>query len=70
MQKILITLPNSIAGSLIMQGFSAGFKSNGCYVIKKDLRNLSVEEIKKFKPDIILGYDYGFLFPAKMDIVD
>ena len=70
MQKILITMPNSIAGTLIMNGFNSGFKSNGCYVLQKDLRELSLEEIKKFKPDIVFGYDYGFLFPGRMDIID
>ncbi len=62
MIKVLITLPNSIAGTLIMRGFKQGFKSNGCFVMAKDLRELTVDDIKKFKPDIILGYDYGFLF--------
>ena len=62
MNKVLITLPNSIAGTLIMRGFKQGFKSNGCFVMAKDLRELSVEDISRFKPDIIIGYDYGFLF--------
>ena len=62
MIKVLITLPNSIAGTLIMRGFKQGFKSNGCFVMAKDLRVLSVDDIQRYKPDIILGYDYGFLF--------
>lgn len=62
MKKILITTPNSIAGSLILKGFCAGFKSNGCRLLEKDLRELKIEDIKRFKPDIIFGYDYGFLF--------
>ena len=62
MIKVLITLPNSIAGTLIMNGFKQGFKSNGCFVMAKDLRELTVEDIQRFKPDIIIGYDYGFLF--------
>lgn len=70
MQKVLITLPNSIAGSLIMKGFKAGFKANGCYVLEKDLKDLTIEDIERFKPDIIFGYDYGFLLPGKMDIID
>lgn len=70
MQKVLITLPNSIAGSLIMKGFKAGFKSNGCYVLEKDLKQLTIEDIERFKPDIVFGYDYGFLLPGKMEIID
>lgn len=62
MQKVLITLPNSIAGTLILKGFARGFKSNGCFVFQKDLRELTVKDIQQFKPDIIFGYDYGFLF--------
>ena len=68
MQKILITLPNSIAGTLIMKGFKQGFKSNSCYVLEKDLRELKKEDIERFKPDIILGYDYGFLFSDNEEI--
>lgn len=62
MLKVLITLPDSIAGTLIMKGFKQGFKSNGCFVMEKDLRELKVEHISRFKPDVIFGYDYGFLF--------
>lgn len=62
MKKVLIISPNSIAGSLIMKGFTAGFKNNGTFVLEKDLRELKIEDIKRFKPEIILGYDYGFLF--------
>lgn len=70
MKRILITSPNSIAGSLILNGFKSGFKANGCFVIEKDARDLSIEDVEKCKPDIIFGYDYGFLLPAKMDLVD
>lgn len=62
MLKVLITLPNSIAGTLILKGFAKGFKSNGCFVFQKDLRELTVKDVQRFKPDIIFGYDYGFLF--------
>ena len=70
MKKVLITLPNSIAGSLIMRGFTAGFRANGCHVLEKDLRDLSTDDIKRYNPDIILGYDYGFLFYEQKDLVD
>lgn len=61
MKKILIILPDSIAGNLILRGFGSGFKSNGVFVKEIDFRDLKIEEIKNFKPDIIFGYDYGFL---------
>lgn len=68
MKKVLLTLPNSIAGTLILKGFRQGFKSNGCFVMEKDLRELEIEDIKRFKPDIILGYDYGFLFCDNVEL--
>lgn len=68
MLKVLITLPNSIAGTLILNGFSKGFKSNGCFVFQKDLRELTVKDVQRFKPDIIFGYDYGFLFSDDEDL--
>ena len=60
--KILVTYPNSIAGTLILKGFAEGFRQNGCRVLAKDLRELKPEEVNAFEPDMILGYDYGFLF--------
>lgn len=70
MLKILITLPNSIAGTLIMKGFKQGFRSNGCFVVEKDLREIGIDFIKKIKPDIIFGYDYGFLFSDDDELKD
>ncbi len=45
-----------------MKGFKQGFKSNGSFIFEKDLRDLKIEDVEKFKPDLIFGYDYGFLF--------
>ncbi len=70
MKKVLITLPNSIAGTLILNGYKQGFKSNGCFVFSKDLRELEIDDIKRFKPDIIFGYDYGFLFGDNKNLTD
>ena len=70
MKKVLITYPDSIAGKLISKGFTAGFKSNGCYVLGKSLKDMTVDAIEKFKPDIVFGYDYGFLFSGQMDLID
>lgn len=68
MKKALVTLPNSIAGTLIMKGFCQGFRANGCYVLEKDLRDINIDEIERFKPDIVLGYDYGFLFSCNSEL--
>lgn len=61
MRKILIILPKSIAGGLIMNGFAEGFELNKCKVFKKQVDELTFDDIQSFKPDIILGYDYSFL---------
>ena len=61
MKKVLSVLPVSIAGTLIVKGFSAGFKSNSCFVLEKDVRDLSPEDLEHFKPDIIFCYDYGYM---------
>ena len=70
MKKVLLTLPDNIAGKLITKGFSAGFKSNGCFVLCKELKDLSVSDVEKFRPDIVFGYDYGFLYSGKMDLIE
>lgn len=61
MKKVLSILPVSIAGTLIIKGFSSGFKSNGCFVLEKDVRELTPEDLENFKPDIIFGYDYSYM---------
>lgn len=62
MKKVLVILPNSIGGEKVLIGFAQGFKANGCYVLKKDIRELTTQDVKNFKPDIIFGYDYSFLY--------
>lgn len=61
MRKLYITSPISIAGCLITHGFAQGFRKLGFYVVEKDVREVTVEDINEFKPDYILGYDYGYL---------
>lgn len=68
MKKILNILPNSIAGTLILRGFSAGFRANGMQVLERDFRELKIEDIEIFKPDMIFGYDYGFLMSKDEDL--
>ena len=70
MKKVLVIIPNSIGGEKIMIGFAQGFKSNGCYVLKKDVQELEIEDIKKFQPDIIFGYDYSFLYSDNNELKD
>lgn len=65
MKKILIISPRSIAGSLITDGFAQGFKSNDCKVLSKVVDELKTEDVEKFKPDMIFGYDYSFLMDEK-----
>jgi hypothetical protein len=60
MKKILILLPENNIGKQIMNGFCEGFKLNNCKVLKKELNN-SDYEVKFFKPDIILSYNYSLL---------
>lgn len=61
MKKILNILPDSIGGALVIRGFGEGFKANSCHVLQKDLRELKIEDVKQYKPDIIFSYDYGFM---------
>lgn len=61
MKKLFITTPISIAGSLITRGFAEGFKKLGFFVVEKDVRETTIEDIQNFKPDYILGYCYGYL---------
>lgn len=62
MKKILVTSPVSIAGCLITRGFASAFKELGYFVVEKDVRELTFEFIEQFKPDVIFGYGYGYLF--------
>lgn len=61
MKKILIILPRSIAGGLIMEGFANGFELNKCRVLSKVVDELTDADVQNFQPDIIMGYDYSFL---------
>lgn len=65
MKRVLIILPRSIAGGLIMSGFANGFALNKCKVMEKVVDELTFEDVENFKPDTILGYDYSFLMDEK-----
>ncbi len=66
MNKIFIISPVSIAGCLITKGFADAFKKLGYFVIEKDIRETKFEEIEKYKPDLILGYDYSYLMDSEL----
>lgn len=61
MKRVLVLLPASIAGRLIMESFASGFEMNRCRVLVKDLESLTGEELENFAPDMIFGYDYSYL---------
>lgn len=61
MRKILVLLPEILPGKLIMKGFARGFELNKCMIMEKPINELSFEDVQKFKPDMVFGYDYSFL---------
>lgn len=44
-----------------MESLATGFEVNKCKVLTKVVDELEVQDIEKFKPDAIVGYDYSFL---------
>jgi len=44
-----------------MESFASGFEMNKCRVLIKELGELTSEEIEKFSPDMVFGYDYSYL---------
>lgn len=61
MKNVLVITPKSIAGELIMKSLALGFEMNKCRVLAKQVDIITEEDVKKFKPDMIIGYDYSFL---------
>lgn len=59
MIKVLSVLNKNNKNKFVIDGFNAGFVSNGCYISECDYRELCIDDIKRFKPDMIFGYDYG-----------
>lgn len=70
MLKVLLVSNKNYTEGFISKGFASGFKANGCYILIKELEELSVEDIERFKPDIVFGFNYGFLLQGKMEIID
>ncbi|HNW26697.1 MAG TPA: glycosyltransferase [Candidatus Gastranaerophilaceae bacterium] len=61
MKKVFIISPKSIAGELIIDGFACAFKNIGYRVLLKKIDEVTLNELEKFNPDIIFGYDYSYL---------
>lgn len=61
MKKLFVISPISIAGCLITHGLAEAFREIGVYTLEKDVRETTFEEVEKYNPNYILGYDYGFL---------
>lgn len=61
MKNVLVITPKSIAGELIMKSLALGFEVNKCKVLTKQVDIITEDDVEKFKPDMIIGYDYSFL---------
>lgn len=68
MKKLLVVIPDNLAGKYIMEGFAKGFarnfESNKFRVVKKTLKEI-ISGLEDFIPDIIFGYEYSFLEDGK-----
>ena len=60
-KTILIILPKSIAGCLILKGLSLSLNEIGFNVVIINLDDINEEIIQKYNIQIVLGYDYSYL---------
>lgn len=60
-KTILVILPKSIAGNLILKGLSLALNEIGFNVVIVNIDNINEEIIKKYNIQAILGYDYSYL---------
>lgn len=60
-KTILVILPKSIAGSLILKGLGFALNENGFNVVIINIDDFQEEIIKKYNVQIVLGYDYSYL---------
>lgn len=60
-KTILVILPKSIAGSLILKGLGFAFNEIGFNVVIINIDDFQEEIIKKYNVQIVLGYDYSYL---------
>lgn len=66
-KTILIILPKSIAGTLILKGLSLALNEIGYKIIIADIKNINDEIIKNYNVQIILGYDYSYLMDNELN---
>lgn len=66
MKKIYTILPISPSECFITKGFADGFRKLGYFVQEKDVREVTIEEIEKFNPEFIFGYNYSYLINKKL----
>lgn len=67
MLRILAISPISIAGALIIKGLVHGFEKLGHSVLLYDVRNINNNSVIEFKPDFVIGYDYGHFVVDKSE---
>ena len=60
-KTILVILPKSIAGSLILKGLGFAFNEIGFNVVIINIDDFHEDIIKKYNVQIVLGYDYSYL---------
>lgn len=65
MKRVLVLIPTTNKGKLIMESFASGFEANKCRVLSKQINELSSADVEKFRPDAIFGYNYSFLSDDK-----
>lgn len=61
MKKLLVVIPDNLAGKYILEGFAKGFEYNKFRVVKKTIDEIIANGFENFIPDIIFGYEYSFL---------
>lgn len=60
-KTILIILPKSIAGCLILKGLSLALNEIGFNVVVVNIDDINNDIIKTYSIQIVLGYDYSYL---------
>lgn len=70
MLKVLIVVNNRQKDKLITKGFASGFRKNGCFVKLLEFKDIKIEDITKFKPDIIFNYNYGIFESLNKGILE
>lgn len=59
MKRVLILLPEHITEEFIIKGLAKGFELNKCKVLLKKTNEITLDDMKIYTPDLILGYNYS-----------